>query len=229
MLTPSGGRHLYYRYNGEARRIRPFPDVDILGGGNVVAALSAVPKGRYEIERGSLDDLARLLPMRQEEAPRPSAGHSHIPYGKRSDTLFRCLLRQVRFCDDFDSLLDVARTVNMDCNPPMADAEVVRIAKSAWGYAIGGRNWVGRKARASTDRDEILALSHDPAAALLLNLLRVSHPEIDDRFAIDQVETAKLLGWDRGTLRSRIQALIAARRLIRVHHGKGKGDPHLYR
>ena len=31
--TPSGGRHLYYRHAGEARRIKPLPAVDVLGGG----------------------------------------------------------------------------------------------------------------------------------------------------------------------------------------------------
>jgi hypothetical protein len=69
----------------------------------------------------------------------------------------------------------------------MTDAQVIKIAKSAWGFEISGNNWVGRKARASTDREEILALSHDPAAAMLLMLLRVSHPpQNDGPFAIDQ-------------------------------------------
>jgi hypothetical protein len=36
VLTPSGGRHLYYRHNGEARRIRPVPEIDLLGSGAVI-------------------------------------------------------------------------------------------------------------------------------------------------------------------------------------------------
>ena len=33
---------------------------------------------------------------------------------------------QARYCDDFDALLDVARTANADFLPPLADAEVVK-------------------------------------------------------------------------------------------------------
>src|SRR5262249_2047876 len=53
--TPSGGTHIYYRWNGERRRIRPLPNADILGAGNVVAGMSVVPKGKYEIVVGDLD------------------------------------------------------------------------------------------------------------------------------------------------------------------------------
>ena len=82
-----------------------------------------------------------------------------------------------------------------NCNPPLPDGEVTAISRSVWGYEISGNNWVGRHARASTDREEILSLSSDPSAALLLMLLRVSHPKLGDRFAIDQVKTAELLNW----------------------------------
>ena len=143
--------------------------------------------------------------------------------------MFQRLLREVRYCDDFDSLLDVARTLNKDCIPPLEDASVLNTVKKVWEYEITGNNWVGRRARASTDREEILVLSRDPYAAHLLNLLRVSHPTPDDRFAIDQIKTAELLGWDRGTVAGRIRTLINANRLERVHCGKGKGDPHLYK
>ena len=88
--------------------------------------------------------------------------------------MFQRLLREVRYCDDFDSLLDVARTLNKDCIPPLEDASVLNTVKKVWEYEITGNNWVGRRARASTDREEILVLSRDPYAAHLLNLLRVS-------------------------------------------------------
>jgi hypothetical protein len=116
----------------------------------------------------------------------------------------------------------------MEFMEQLPDIEIIKTAKSAWAYQITGRNWVGRKARASTDREEILAMSHDPAAAMLLMLLRASHPMPDDRFAVDQIQTAKLLSWDRKTLRTKIDSLIACRRLTRVHFGRGKHDPHLY-
>ena len=175
IVRTGGGYHAYYRHGGEKRHIRPYADqpIDILGGGLVVAPPSVSAKGRYEIIRGSLDDLASLPPihvvldfLRRVTAP--------IPEGRRDSTLFRQLLREARHCDDFESLLDVARSVNMDCIPPMTDAQTIKIAKSAWGFEISGNNWVGRKARASTDREEILALSYDPAAAMLLMLWRIA-------------------------------------------------------
>jgi hypothetical protein len=105
--TPSGGCHLYYRHQGEDRRIRPLPDVDVLGAGNVVAALSVVPKGRYQIERGSLDDLAALPPMRRE---RPQRTAGSIPKGQRNQALFDYCRRTVSHCDDLEQLVDAART-----------------------------------------------------------------------------------------------------------------------
>jgi hypothetical protein len=134
--TPSGGRHLYYRHGGEARRIRSLPNVDILGAGNVVAALSVVPKGRYEIERGTLDDLARLPRLRgtPAEQERPAL----VPEGERNDTLFQHCRSSVNYCDTLDQLLDVARTwADGRLAAPMSDAEIVKTATSAWRYREG--------------------------------------------------------------------------------------------
>jgi hypothetical protein len=119
----------------------------------------------------------------------------------------------------------------MDCSPPQDDASLQATTKKVWEYQVTGNNWVGRKSRASTDRDELLALSHDPQALNLLLLLRISHPPIgaDEPFAIDQVKTAALLHWSRETVRTRITTLMRDGYLKRVHNGKGKGDPHLYR
>src|SRR5215475_329056 len=64
--TASGKSHLLYRYNGEARRIRPFPElpIDVLGdNGYALAAPSKVAAGSYEIIHGHLDELERIKPM----------------------------------------------------------------------------------------------------------------------------------------------------------------------
>ena len=208
--TGSGNYAMPFRHSGERRRIRlnGLP-IDVLGSGFAVAPPSVGAKGRYEFLQGSLTDLDRLPRLRVDriapaEAPRwrEIIPGEIIPEGKRDDTIFRQLLREVRHCDDFDSLLDKARTINLKCEPPMTHAQVLKIAKSAWSIEINGKNWVGGKARASTDREEILALSPFPPAAMLLNLLRVSHPIPDNRFAIDQTKTAKLLSWGRSTVRT---------------------------
>jgi hypothetical protein len=228
MLWRTGGSGHYampFRYNGETRSIRPQKDlpIDILGGGYAVLPPSIGTNSAYEFIRGSIDDFANLPPLDHKISTRP------IFDGRRNNTLFKSLLRHAGWCDDFDSLLDVAMRLNMDCDTPLPDSEVVKITKSAWGYKISGRNWVGRKARASTDREEILSLSRYPGTLDLISLLRVSHPVLDDRFAIDQIKTARLLGWDRKALRKRITALVSLGHLTKLHHGKGIGDPHLYR
>src|SRR6516225_989103 len=64
--TASGKCHLLYRYNGERRRIRPWPElpIDLLGdNGYALASPSKTAKGSYEIIHGHLDDLDRLTPM----------------------------------------------------------------------------------------------------------------------------------------------------------------------
>jgi hypothetical protein len=227
--TLQGHWHGWYRHNGERRRIKPWPGkpIDVLGGGFVCAPPSEGLRSRYAFVQGGLDDLDHLTTLRDLDLPVVGRRPEGIPEGRRDDTIFRRLLREVKACDDFDTLLDVAKTLNMSCIPPLPDAQLVSKAKQAWHYELSGKNWVGRKARASTDRDEILSLSHSPAAAMLLNLLRVSHPTPGAEFAVDQVQTAKLLGWSRETLRSAIDVLLDARRLERVRCG-GRGVPHTY-
>jgi hypothetical protein len=43
-------------------------------------------------------------------------------------------MREAHHCDDLERLLDVANTRNTEYLPPLADTEVVKIAKSAWNY-----------------------------------------------------------------------------------------------
>jgi hypothetical protein len=226
LVMTGNGFHVYYRHGGEPRRIRRDgePPIDLLGGGYVIAPPSQLAKGGYEIIRGTFDDLDRLPPIKGvDHVPAP------IPKGTRDNTVFKLLLRDAQHCDDFETLLDRSMTLNMDCMPPMTDAQVLKIATSVWRIETSGNNLVGRKARASTDRDELLALSHDPAAWYLLMFLRVSHPPIKvEPFAIDQVKVSQILDWSRMTLRSRITTLLQGGYLKRVHYGKGTNDPHLY-
>jgi len=64
--TASGKFHYLYRYNGEHRRIRPWPElpIDQLGdNGYALAAPSKIATGSYEIIHGHLRDLDLLKPM----------------------------------------------------------------------------------------------------------------------------------------------------------------------
>jgi hypothetical protein len=132
--TGSGNYAMPYRYNGEARRIRPVPDlpIDVLGsGGYAVAPPSAGAERRYEFLEGSLADFERLPTIRLP-ANENKRVPDKIPIGKRSDVLFDFALEQARYADDLSSLLDVVRTRNMDCEEPLPDMEVVKTASPAW-------------------------------------------------------------------------------------------------
>ena len=53
-------------------------------------------------------------------------------------------MRQAHHVDTFDELLDVARTANDNFLPPMADAEVIKIAQSAWDHTERDDNRFGQ-------------------------------------------------------------------------------------
>ena len=125
IVRTGGGYHAYYSYAGERRLIRPYNNkpIDILGGGFVVAPPSVSQKGTYQIIAGSLDDLANLPPI--HVVLDDLRAEARIPEGKRNNTLFRFALEQARHSDSYDALLDVMRTRNMDCEPPLPDDVII--------------------------------------------------------------------------------------------------------
>jgi hypothetical protein len=139
--TGSGNFAMPFRHNGEGRRIRPIANlpIDVLGAGYAVAPPSAGKRQQYEFLKGGLDQFSSLPSL---QLP---ANENSVPKGKRDNWLFKRLLREVRACDDFDTLLDVARTLNAECNPPMSDVQVISKAKQAWKYETAGNNWVGKR------------------------------------------------------------------------------------
>ena len=143
IVRTGGGYHAYYGYAGERRLIRPYNDkpVDILGGGFVVAAPSVSRKGAYQIISGTLDDLANLPPI--HVVLDDLRADARIPEGRRNDTLFRFALEQARHSDTFDALLDVMRTRNMDCEPPLADDVIVPLPSRLGGTSKKERTSLG--------------------------------------------------------------------------------------
>ena len=124
--TPSGGRHLYYRHDGEGRVIRPDPSrlIDMLGGGLCLAPPSARSSGAsYAWQRGSLDVIANdnLPKIRNGAVPRTrDVGRGpRVQEGERNAQLFRYCRQIVAYCDDLDALIDAARNWadNECCRP----------------------------------------------------------------------------------------------------------------
>src|SRR5215216_5136377 len=150
----SGNWQAWYRHGGEGRHVRPWggePPIDVLGGGYVVAPPSVGTRGRYEIVQGSLDDLQRLPALQAldflkspSKAPTaaPEAPAAAIRDGERNNSLWRACMRHALRSPNLDTLLDVARSHNEEeFMVPLAEAEVVRIAGSAWRYTEKGENW----------------------------------------------------------------------------------------
>jgi bifunctional DNA primase/polymerase-like protein/primase-like protein len=202
--TGSGNYAMPFRHNGEGRRIRAVPGlpIDILGAGFAVAPPSIGAKGQYAFVQGGLADLDWLPCL----APKYQAGlvfdekgtprHEIIPIGKRDNALFRIALAQAPFTDDFNGLLDVIRTRNMDCEMPLPDAQIIKLTHSAWRYEQEGRNLAGRgraMVMANATFDALIAESAD--AWLLYSHLRRHHWGRD--FVLANAMAASL-GWRGG-------------------------------
>lgn len=221
--TGSGKFHAYYRYNGERRRIRPWAglEIDLLGsGGMVVAPPSHIDAGEYQFIEGEIADVARL-PVLQNLNVRSNP----VRAGARNNSLWRHCMRHAHHVDSFDDLLDVARTFNDDCLPPMEDSEVMDIAQSAWGYTERGQNRFGSHG-AWMAFDEVASWGSEPDAFYLLAFLRAHHGPGNTFMVANGL--AERFGWWRKRLAE------ARRRLIELEYLKpvrqaGRGHPALFR
>jgi hypothetical protein len=219
--TPSGGRHLYYRHGGERRQIRALPDVDILGAGNVVAALSIVSNGRYQLERGTLDDLDRLPQIKQLEAR--SRDGTTICRGQRNTELFRYCRSIVDHCDTYDQLLVTARTwADRRLAEPMPDAEVVKTAASVWRYRGGRRRVMNHIA----GRPVFSALSADPAVLGVYAYPSAENGPGAEFMIADGLGPAR--GWPRRLVPEARRALLVLGIVERIRPA-GNGLPALFR
>jgi hypothetical protein len=178
--TGSGNHQAWYRNSGEGRRIRPEEGrpIDILGDGYVVAPPSKTSKGTYGFLRGSLDDLARLPPLRVKPPQRALiVGNSRIETGERNKRLFEACMRRAAALATFDQLHAFAVQMNgIDYREPQSEAEVTRVAKSAWKMTQEDRNWFAQGKIVTFSFDEVdELLSSSPDGLILLMRLRRCH------------------------------------------------------
>jgi hypothetical protein len=226
VVETGGGYHAYYRYGGERRHIRPWGadvPIDVLGGGYAVGAPSVAAKGQYKIIHGSLDDLKSLPPLHVmlDELRTP------IPEGKRNQSLFRMSLEQAVHADDFETLMDVMRTRNMDCTIPLPESELENAARSAWQYEREGRNLVGR-GKAVVISHSIIdrVMAHSPDAFVLLTILKRHHWGRD--FVLANAMAAAI-GWRLSRWRSARNILVRLGLIACIHEGGlGPSDPPIY-
>jgi hypothetical protein len=231
--TASGKYHLLYRYNGERRRIRPWSGlpIDVLGdNGYAVAAPSKLATGSYEIIHGHIDDLDRLKPMAGIETsvvrPLPAKWTGMRQGDGRNRALWERCMRAGGGCD-LNRMMDIARKANQLFKEPLMDAEVVKIATSAWQHDAAGLNFFTRP-RVMLGHDVVDALAiNNPDAIVLLVLLERYHGG-NDRFVLAKPMAAKM-NWDVRRWRAARDQLVGYG-LIRCLHpgGHGPKDPPIY-
>jgi Bifunctional DNA primase/polymerase, N-terminal/Primase C terminal 1 (PriCT-1) len=226
VVRTGGGYHAYYRYSGEHRRVRPYENkpIDVLGGGYVVAPPSLSAKGQYEIIAGTLDDLQDLPPI--HAVLDRLRTETRIEEGKRNNTIFRFALEQARHCDTFETLLDVMRTRNMDCEPQLPDDVLVSTAKSAWRYEQEGRNLFGRGRSVVTSHEVIDALIGESQDAFILVTLLQRHHW--GRSFVLANAMADQLGWTRKRFAA-ARTLLEACGLIQMITPASFRSPAVYR
>jgi hypothetical protein len=200
----SGNYQGWYRHNGETRRIRPDPNrpIDILGSGFVVAPPSRGVKSNYEFIDGGLNDLVVLPCLRNVPPPTSHQTQSSrrvpicdIAQGTRNNSLWEHCMREAHHCDDFDALLDVARTSNTSFVPPLPDDEVMKIAKSAWDYTRRGENRFGRHGVYFSTEKVNQLIARDPDQFVLLAFLRANNGPNSNFMVANGL--AQKLGWGR--------------------------------
>jgi hypothetical protein len=235
--TASGKHHCWYRFNGEKRVIRPEPgvEVDVLGGGYVVAPPSQARSGEYQFISGGLDDLDRLPTMRN--VPAKALPNSSVeippntpeiaPEGTRDEALWRACMEaladtRVR---TFEELIAFAREYNGKvCSPPQPDEDVMHAAQSAWSYEQRGENWF-RKPTARITQWEILPFMCDPEVGMLYLWARASFKPDAEFWLADGL--AANFDWSLYQLREARRRAVNSG-LFRRIRGATTGNPALY-
>ena len=123
-----------------------------------------------------------------------------------------------------------ARTRNDECEPVLGDAEVVKVATSAWDYTVKGRNFTGGKVAVILSRNEIDDLCRlFPGHALPLTLrLRLEHGARVARgetFAIstrDMERANSIPDWSRKNYRTATERAIDTGLIKRVGIQRGR-------
>ena len=109
-------------------------------------------------------------------------------------------MHEAHHCDDFEALVDVARTRNESFLPPLTDEEVVKIANSAWGYTDRGQNRFGRPGISFSTEEANRLITRDPDQFVLLAFLRANNGP-DSSFMVAN-GLAKKFGWGPRRMRA---------------------------
>ena len=189
-ITPSGGRHIFFRYAGSDISVGTglAPGIDWRGsGGYVVIAPSVLPNGRYEWEAGHmpadtpLAELPRwlhdLITAKRPEKMESTELSAVIKKGERNDVLFRtaCSLRS-RGLTEAEMLAALKEMNRSRCDPLLDEGEVEDIVASAARY-------------------EPRELKKASGKYLPPDLSDAGNAEVFSRWAKDRLRWCNALGW----------------------------------
>lgn len=235
--TGSGKYAMAFRHSGEKRMIRPIKGlpIDLLGGGYAVAPPSIGSHQRYQIIRGTLDDLERLpvanipaeIAARNERAQRRAgAVAGRAAEGQRHELLKAHCMASVWYCDDFDALLDCAMNfAKFSCDPPLEDHETISMAK--WVWNLKEKGWLHRPGhRHWSDDQHDLDVEGELLAARLLSWLRHNHPGERQEFVVANA-MAKSMHVNRENF-AKARELLVVRGLLRLIKSATNKEPALF-
>lgn len=235
--TPSGGRHLYYSFNGEASKTGYKQKIDVRGeGGLIIAPYSFNPdkKTHYIITKGSFDDLRSLTALKLNLSNKGNVERPHacgivtnslmvnksdfkIAKGQRNNYLFYQLKEAAKNHQTYQSLENFAFEINGFCfDESLDENEIKRTATSVWKMKEEGRIILkGEGCVLARYEAEIVKLKKEPRALALLLELKYHHLGVRSVFCIAQDAMAKKLGWNKKSLVRAIEVLIKEKFIFR--------------
>jgi DNA-binding XRE family transcriptional regulator len=242
--TPSGGCHLWYRYDGEgSSNFSPHMPVQLKAAGGFIVVPPSVRRSgphagsSYEFIGGTLADLAQLPRLKPQSSDRVAVTATNptrlraVKEGWRNNSLFRHLKDHALYCDDREALLDVGMTFGQhDCEPCLPSAEIIKTVNSIWKMKEEGRLWAkGAEPRVVVSATAIDTLSADTLKLLMkLRLSNFDRP----RFVLApkaMAEANTIPGWSHHKYRAARKELLRESYLKMVHKGGSRpGDPSLF-
>jgi len=241
--TPSGGVHLYYQANGERNQSDKTRKIDVRGeGGYVITppSYNASKKASYEFILGELSQIKQLVPCKAtltakspqkefSESIKKEAGNK-ILEGERDNKLFLHLKEMALTVESQQELEHMARNYNNEMmQPPLPEAQVLSKVHNIWNMKLEGRLFSKGSQFIKWSRTIHKTLATNPYAAWLLIDLKLCHWNKKFPFPICVKPYAESIGWNEGTFRKALKALIQLGFLKQTHKGgSGKGDTNKY-
>jgi hypothetical protein len=228
--TPRGGRHLWYRANGEGTTtdVGGLKGIDIRG----VGGLAKEPHSKgYSFVRGGIEEIGNLPSINLGSLPqKPAKAVAAMREGDgRNNKLFSEALKLGRGVESEDALLGRVLRLNQEYAEPLPFAEVASVTRSVWKYREEGRLITSERPAIVIYHDEYDRLLHDSDARMLLLDLRRNHGARRGEFALSDATRDRFgkggRSWTISRLKDAVQTLEAAG-LLQITHkgGRKKGD-----